>query len=264
MQLSDLPIGFFDSGVGGLSVMRHAMDVLPGESFIYYGDDLNAPYGSKNEAEIKELSTACGSFLYNKGVKAIVMACNTATSAAVKHIRELYNIPVISIEPAVKPAYEHLNGGRILVLATEATLSQSRYRELLTKVGCEQYVANMPCSGLVELLEDGDFASPRISDYLEKKFAPLKGERFDGIVIGCTHYSFITDTIKSMADRYFTGDRLIYDGMYGTVRQLDRVLQQRGIKKEDMPQGGRTIELYSSKPGSVPVLSRILYGEKRL
>ena len=106
MKDRKLPIGFFDSGVGGLSVMKHAMKVLPTENFIYYGDDANAPYGTRTEEEIKELSLACGEFLYQKGVKAIVMACNTATSIAVYKMREKYQIPVISIEPAVKPAYE--------------------------------------------------------------------------------------------------------------------------------------------------------------
>ena len=130
-----MPIGFFDSGIGGLSVLMCAMRELPREKFIYYGDNLHAPYGSKTEAEIKELSLECGKFLYEKGVKAIVMACNTATSASVKLMRDLYNMPVISIEPAVKPACEAQGNGKVLVMATHATIAQQRYRALLSRLG---------------------------------------------------------------------------------------------------------------------------------
>ena len=120
------PIGFFDSGVGGISVLKTAWRLMPYENYIYYGDNINAPYGEKTEEQIKALSLAAGGFLFAKGVKAIVMACNTATSAAVKIMREKYNIPVVSMEPAVKPALLASGEGKVLVLATPATVTQAR------------------------------------------------------------------------------------------------------------------------------------------
>ena len=125
------PIGFFDSGMGGISVLKTAYQKMPNENYIYYGDSANAPYGNKTEAQIKKLSLDAGKALFDMGVKAIVMACNTATSAAVILMREKYNIPVISMEPAVRPALAASAKGKVLVLATPATVSQSRYLGLL-------------------------------------------------------------------------------------------------------------------------------------
>ena len=255
MKDKKLPIGFFDSGVGGLSVMKHAMEKLPTENFIYYGDDANAPYGTRTEEEIKELSLACGEFLYRKGVKAIVMACNTATSIAVYKMRELYQMPVISIEPAVKPAFENRANGKILVMATPATIQQTRFKELKSRVGCEEYVIDMPCRGLVELLETGDFDDPRIEAYIREKFDVLKGEEIDGIVMGCTHYSFIADKICRIAKEYFSGKCEIYDGMYGMVNHLKNVLAQEDLLNDS---GNGTAELYSSLEGSMETFKRIL------
>ncbi len=255
MQKKEMPIGFFDSGVGGLSVLRHALSELPNESFIFYGDDLNAPYGTKSEDAIKELSLACCKFLYEKGVKAIVMACNTATSASVKMARETFGLPVISIEPAVKPAYENRKDGKILVMATPATISQTRYKELCRRVGCEDYVINVPCRGLAELLENGDFDNCAVREYIYRKLEPIREEKIDGIVIGCTHYSFISDQIKEVASGLFGGMLAIYDGMYGTVRQLKRVLQKEDLLRQD---GKQNIEFYSSKKESIAVFKKIM------
>ncbi len=243
MDEREKPIGFFDSGVGGLSVLLHAVKELKNENFIYYGDDKNAPYGEKSEEEIKELTIQCGQFLYGKGVKAIVMACNTATSIAVQRMREIFQIPVVSIEPAVKPACEANAQGKILVMATPATILQKRYNNLVDRLGCRDRVVNLPCDGLAQLLESGDFAQPAIEDYLRRKFAPIEGETIAGIVIGCTHYSFITGKIQAVAQELFQGDCAIYDGMYGMVRQLGVVLRENGL---DSPGPGGEISLYSS------------------
>ena len=255
MQKNRLPIGFFDSGIGGLSVLKHAMRELPEEKFIYYGDTLHAPYGNKSEEEIKELSMACCKFLCDKGVKAIVMACNTATSVSVRQMREQYRLPVISIEPAIKPAFEARKQGKILVMATPATIAQQRYRDLVDRLQCGHAVINMPCGGLVEILEQGDFEDPRIEVYLREKFATLKDTCIDGIVMGCTHYSFIARKIQRLAEDYFTGEKVVYDGMYGTVRQLGRVLQAEGLVTD---QPGQTLSLYSSMEHSVEIFAQIL------
>jgi len=250
-----LPIGFFDSGIGGLSVLKHALGKLPQENFIYFGDDANAPYGTRSEEEIRDLTLVCGEFLYNKGVKAIVMACNTATSIAVREMRERYHIPVISIEPAVKPASEGRKNGKIIVMATPATILQTRFKELKKRVGCDDYVIDMPCDGLVELLETGNFEDPRVRGYIERKFSPLKGEEIDGIVMGCTHYSFVSEQIRTVAKEYFIGDCVIYDGMYGMVNHLRNVLEKEDLLNDG---GSGEVELYSSLEGSTDTFRRIL------
>lgn len=260
MDKRGLPIGFFDSGVGGLSVLCHAVGELPCENFIYYGDDAHAPYGTKGEQEIKELSLACGEMLYQKGVKAIVMACNTATSAAVLLMREKYQIPVISMEPAVKPASESAAKGKIIVMATPSTIAGARYQALTRRVGCVDRLFNLPCDGLVELLETGEFENPEIEAYIRRKFSALEGQVVSGIVIGCTHYSFVSDLIAQIAREMFQGACEIHDGMFGTVRQLRRVLRQRGLEA-NVP-GGR-VELYTSGSGDTLEIMRKIMRQRQ-
>lgn len=248
MKKNNLPIGFFDSGVGGISVMAHAANMMPNESFIYYGDDANAPYGSKSEDEIRKLSFACGEFLYKQGVKAMVMACNTATSTCVHQIRENYNLPVISMEPAVKPAAENVEGD-ILVMATAATLSQKRYHRLVDRIGCKDRTVDLPMEELAGLLEQGDMDSPRIESYIRKKLLSLKGRRFDAVVIGCTHYSFVSETIKKCVDEELGCDVRLFDGMYGTVRQLRNVLKQNELLAD--ADNSQSIKLFTSGGGEL-------------
>lgn len=224
-----LPIGFFDSGVGGIAVLKQAMQLMPNESYIYYGDSGNMPYGSKTEEQIKSLSLDCGEFLFQKGIKAIVMACNTATSISVQKLRSLYKIPVISIEPAVKPAVESLREGYVMVLATPATISQERYARLLERVGHTNRIINIPCTRLANMIETLDPDSPAIREYVLQKYAPHSGKKIDGIVLGCTHYSFIADTIADAAKKTFCGSCALFDGKYGTARQLQRVLEREGL-----------------------------------
>lgn len=254
------PIGFFDSGVGGLSVLRHALSVLPNENYIYYGDDKNAPYGTRSEKEIRELSLRCGEFLYDKGVKLIVVACNTATSVAIREMRSQFNIPVLSMEPAVKPALSALrDGGKVLVMATPATITQQRYNLLLDRLSCRDKVINMKCGGLVEIVEKGDFNSKDLNDYLEAKLGPLKGQRIDAIVMGCTHYSFISEKIERIAKQYVDGEAKIFDGMYGVVRYLKTTLEQKDLINKD---GRGSVELYSSIPGKEEIYRQLIHNEQ--
>lgn len=224
------PIGFFDSGVGGISVLKTAFREMPNENYIYFGDSKNAPYGEKSEEEIQELSLAAGSFLFSKGVKAIVIACNTATSAAVKLMREKYHIPVISMEPAVKPALQSADKGKVLVLATPATVSQQRYHKLLERLDAGDRVVNVGCSGLVELIEDGRTDMQSIHDYLQYKLSFLNGERIDAAVVGCTHYSFVKPQIQQYLEKRSNQVCQVFDGRYGTVRHLAHVLDEHGIR----------------------------------
>ncbi len=247
MQISEKPVGFFDSGVGGISVLKTAYELMPNENYVYYGDNLNAPYGEKSEGEIKALSLEAGAFLYSKGVKAIVVACNTATSAAIQRMRERFSLPVISMEPAVKPALKVLSGGKVLVLATQATVTQARYLELVDRLGARDQVVSVGCGGLVELIEAGKTDEASIHGYLEKKLASIHGERIDAVVLGCTHYSFVEKPIKSYIDAAFGIDCPVFDGRHGTARHLKAVLEESGLRRASGISGG--ITFYASQPG---------------
>lgn len=236
------PIGFFDSGLGGISVLKSAYNILPNENYIYYSDQINAPYGEKTEEEIKELSLAAAKVLFDKGVKAIVLACNTATSASVKLMRERFNIPVISMEPAVKPALGV--EGKVLVLATPATVSQSRYNRLLDRLNAGDKVINVGCSGLVELIEGGQTDYINIEDYLSGKLAHLNGEKIEAVVLGCTHYSFVEKQISRYLRENYCESCCVFDGRFGTARQLKRVLGNRNMLCSSMKEG--SIEFLTS------------------
>lgn len=246
MALNDLSIGVFDSGIGGLNVLKEAVKALPNENFIYLGDDLNAPYGEKSEEEILFLSEKCADFLANMGIKAVLIACNTATSAAVWRIREKYSLPVISMEPAVVPAVKHLNDGYSITLATPATILGEKYLKLLKKVNTDK-VISVPCYGLVDLIEQGDFYSPKIFDLLYELLHDLEGLKVDSIVLGCTHYNFIRDAIYEYAKNYFDISNLeFFDGINGTVKQLKRVLNENKLLRNKDESQEQAILLYSS------------------
>ncbi|MEG2624988.1 MAG: glutamate racemase [Christensenella sp.] len=257
MEKQKLPIGIYDSGVGGVSVLAEAMKCLPHENFLYYGDSANAPYGTKAEEQIKELSLACGDFLYAQGVKMIVIACNTATSITVQAMREKYNVPIISIEPAVKPAVTKFPNSKIAVLATPATLSQKRYKYLLEKLGAEDNVINIECSELAEIIECGKLDDSRIKDYLCEKFIPYKGQKLDGIVVGCTHYSFVSDEMHDAAKRICGGVCEVFDGRFGTARHIADVLKNENLLNDSVECGG--VKFFSSgKARSIAVFEYFL------
>ncbi len=238
------PIGLFDSGVGGISVLKTAFKLMPSENYIYYGDNLNAPYGEKSEEQIKALSLDAAGFLYAKGVKAVVIACNTATSTSVYEMREKFNFPVISMEPAVKPALNGTQDGRVLVLATPATVTQERYLSLLDKLGAGDRVVSVGCSGLVELIEQGRTDEKSVHDYLKHLLAYLSGEKISAVVLGCTHYAFVENEIKSYLDAAFNTDCRVFDGRHGTVRHLKNVLLENGLECAQSSEG--SVTFYSS------------------
>ncbi|MGI6151481.1 MAG: glutamate racemase [Christensenellales bacterium] len=254
--MDNRPIGIFDSGMGGLSVLKTAMALLPNEDYIYFGDDGNAPYGTKPEERIVELALNCARFLADQGVKAIVVACNTATSAAINHIRSRLQLPVISMEPAIKPAVENSAGGRILMMATPATCSLMRYQNLLKRVDTRHQVENVPCPGLVELIEAGK-TGKEVDDQLARLLGEYDGQRIDGIVLGCTHYPFIRENIQRYAREHFAGEPRLFDGNAGTVRQLKRVLAESNLLS-DKTQG--SVQLYTSGDAKtvIPAFERML------
>ena len=221
-------IGVFDSGVGGISVLRHLRRVMPNEKFLYYGDSANAPYGVRTKAEVQALSFAVAEKLMARGLKALVIACNTATSAAVKELREKYpDLIIVGIEPALKLAADRYPGGGIGVMATPMTLSEEKFARLLHRydVTCDIY--KIPAPRLVEIVEAGKVDTRRTIDMLQRLFTPYRG-RLDALVLGCTHYPFASHTIgKSLGPQVE-----ILDGGDGTARETRRRLQEAGLLRE--------------------------------
>lgn len=234
--MNNRPIGVFDSSVGGISVLREMTRMLPDEFFLYYGDALNAPYGVRDEDDIRALTEAAVENLLNRNIKALVIACNTATSAAAASLRSRLDIPVIGMEPALKPAAEHHNGGRILVMATPATLRQRKFQNLLEQYGEDAEM--VPCGGLMEFVERGELDSPALYEYLHEKLRVEDGA-IEAIVLGCTHYVFLKDAIQTVQPSV-----ALYDGNEGTGHQLIKMLKKHDALAEPGRSGG--IELCTS------------------
>ncbi|NOW13972.1 glutamate racemase [Clostridium acetobutylicum] len=219
------PIGVIDSGVGGISVLKEAVKQLPYENFIYYGDSKNAPYGIKSVDEVRNLTFNVVEKLLKLNIKALVVACNTATSAAIDELREKYkNIPVIGIEPALKPAVELKRRGKIIIMATPMTLSEVKFKNLMEKYEKDSEIVKLPCPGLVELIEDGIVEGEKMQEYLRNKFKDYEKDDIAAFVLGCTHYPFVKKEIASIAR-----DVPIIDGSQGTVMQLKRKLDKYDI-----------------------------------
>ena len=221
--MKNKPIGIFDSGVGGLSVLRTIKKLLPNEKFIYYADFQNAPYGLKSKQEIIKNALGCMEYLMECDIKACVVACNTATSAAVDELRNKYNIPVLGIEPAIKPASIKIASGKTLVLATPATLKLMKFQKLYESLGNKDVVP-VECPGLSELIESAKPKSNEIGNYLNDIFREHKNEDIAAVVIGCTHFSFIEEDIKKTLANID-----VFDGRYGTARYLKKVLEEKDL-----------------------------------
>ena len=225
MTIKTKPIGVFDSGVGGISVLGELYKVLPNENYIYLGDSKNAPYGTKPEEEIKKYTIESIEKLIDMGVKAVVIACNTATSVAAKDLRQKYDIPIIGIEPAVKPAATNHKGENVVVMATPMTLKKEKFLNLMDSYSSISKIIPLPCPNLVEIIERGITDGKEIDEYLVKLFEPLKDTDISVVVLGCTHYPFVKEAIK----KYFNGSVDITDGGYGTAKETKRRLAEEGI-----------------------------------
>lgn len=237
----DSPVGFFDSGVGGLSVLKQAIHLLPRENFIYFGDSKNAPYGTKSLEEVKRLTFEAIEFLIEEGTKAIVVACNTATSAAIEDLRNCYkHIPIIGIEPALKPAVELRRKGKILIMATPMTLSEKKFSNLVKSYGKEADIAPLPCPGLVELIEKGIVSGSEVNEFLREKLNNYMNSQVASIVLGCTHFPFIKKELCNILGE----DVPIIDGSLGTAKQLRKLLMLNDIMNESNKVG--KIKIYNS------------------
>lgn len=216
------PIGIFDSGLGGISVLKEAVHLMPNEHFIFYGDNENAPYGTKTQEQIDSCVQNVVDQLLQRDVKALLIACNTATAASAKRLRSELTIPVIGMEPALKPAHELRHGGQILVLATPATLHMDKFLHLMELYG--EGAVPVEGYGIVECVEDGQVRGERILSVLHGLLDEHLKKKTDAIVLGCTHYPLIREALSLVAP----GVPLI-DGNLGTVRQLRRVLERDGL-----------------------------------
>ncbi len=230
----DSHIGVFDSGLGGLTVLKALRQELPNESFVYLADSGNAPYGRLKQEEIIQLASHNTEFLIEKNVKMVVVACNTATGSAIKYLRENYRLPFVGMEPAVKPAAKLSKSGVIGVLATAMTFEADHFNssvqkytegvELLVQIG----------DGLVEMIEEGKLNSPDLYILLKSYLDPMIEEGVDQLVLGCTHYPLLIPIIK----RILPDEVIIHDPAPAVARQTKRILiQNKGLSDQRMPEG---------------------------
>jgi len=217
-------IGVFDSGVGGLSVLRAIRAALPHEHLVYVADSGHAPYGDQTEAHITQRTLTVGNWLAEQGVKGITIACNTATVVAAKTLREQTHLPVVAIEPAIKPAVAITRSGVVGVLATRQTVQSAAVARLVDLYGSDKRVVLQACPGLVELVERADLHGPETEQLLRQFIAPLLEQGADTLVLGCTHYPFLRDTIQRVAGEGVT----LIDPAVAVARELARRLADSG------------------------------------
>lgn len=213
-------IGVFDSGIGGLTLLKEMMHTLPHENFLYFADTENVPYSYKTTEQIKEFVEKAVVFLRNEGCKAVVLACNTATNVTIEYLREKYDFPIIAIQPAVKVAFDNnTENKRILACATPVTLKADRFENLINSLDINHLVDRLPLSGLVEFAENEQFESSEVLEYLKKEFAKFDLENYQYVVLGCTHFTYFEKLIQ---ENFPTLQPV--DGNEGTARHLKNTL----------------------------------------
>jgi glutamate racemase len=250
-------VGVFDSGVGGLSVLSRIRKHLPGEHLLYVADSAHMPYGCKTSGDVKQRCLLVSEFLLNQGIKALVVACNTATSVAVQTLRAELDIPVIGMEPPVKPAVHGSKAGMVGVLATSGTLNSEKFNRLKSRFALQADLIIQPCPGLVELIEKGDLQSDQIRSLLTSYLQPLLDKGVDTLVLGCTHYPFVLPLIRQIA-----GDGVsIVDTGDAIARELKRQLHTHSLLNEKQQHG--SVQFWSTGDTAAvqPVMSR-LWDEK--
>ena len=229
------PIGFFDSGLGGISVLAEALRFLPAENFVYYGDQLHVPYGDKSPEEVCRLTREAVDKLLALNCKAIVLACNSATSVAASVLRQELTVPIVGIEPALKPASELEGPGDVLVMATQMTLSQPKFQQLMLRYGRNAIL--VPCPGLMEYVEAGELSGEPLMKHLSILLSPHLCKPVKAVVLGCTHYAFLRNAVRSLVGP----DIPLIDGSRGTAMQLKRVLKEKHLlSQEETHQGTAT------------------------
>lgn len=239
MEKKNLPIAVFDSGLGGISVLRELVALMPEEHYLYFGDSANAPYGNRTTEEVRVLTMNAAAMLCERGIKALVVACNTATAAAITQIREEYSdIVIIGIEPALKMATDRFPNGHVGIMATQVTLREEKLEHLVGRFP-NATVERIPAPGLVELVEQGKTEGAETESLLREILHPLVGQ-LDAIVLGCTHYPFVKETIRKILGQ----EVQILDGGAGTARQTKRCLEEKGWLR----QGHGSVKIENSSP----------------
>ena len=258
-EYADRPIGVFDSGQGGLTVLSRLVDLMPNEDYVFYGDSANAPYGVKSKEEVYQLAKRVVDELIDKHqVKAVMIACNTATSAAADRLRREYSLPIIGIEPAVKPAAEENPGRQVVAMATPLTLEQDKFNQLGAECVEPGQVVKVPAPKLVELIEKGQTDSPAIYQYLEELLAPYAGKAA-GVVLGCTHFPFAKQAIQEILGP----QAKVYDGAIGAAAEVKRQLASRDELNASSQPGQILFE--NSAPAGADLSKRLyaLYRQKQ-
>ncbi|MCP4142157.1 MAG: glutamate racemase [Chloroflexi bacterium] len=250
-QRKNSPIGIFDSGVGGLSVLRAIRTQLPNENIIYYADQARVPYGARSLAEIRSFSEEITHFLLAHGVKIIVVACNTASAAALQNLRKSFpDIPFVGMEPAVKPAAEQTNSGVVGVLATPATFQGRLYTSLVERFASNVTLLQNTCAGLVEEIERGALDGEKTHQILDNALRDMLAHGLDTVVLGCTHYPFVIPQIAKITEE----DVRIIDPAPAIARQVEYRLETINAKSTRNAKG--KIQLYTS--GDAEALASIL------
>jgi glutamate racemase len=236
--------------VGGISVLRQAVKLMPNEHYLFYGDNKNAPYGPRPLEEIRALSAAGIDVLLSRRVKAIVIACNTATSAYAEIVRAAHpELPIVGMEPALKPAHYARHGGKVIVLATDATLRLQKFERLMNLYGND--AITVVGKGLVELVESGMARSPEAQNRLEALLSPYRDMQVDAVVLGCTHFPSLAEPIQRMFPR-----ARLFDGREGTAQRLKSLLDERGLRSGDGP--GDVEYQSSGGPEAVALMKRLM------
>lgn len=251
------PIAVIDSGVGGISVLKELIALLPHENFVFFGDEANAPYGTKTREAIMRITAENVDFLIKSyGIKELVVACNTATGAAVKPLRELHpDIPIIGIEPEIKSACSLPGSPNVLIMATPLTLRQPKFRTLLARYESGAQVTLLPCPGLMELIEEGHTGGELLRGYLSSLFGSMETpcDSFDAVVLGCTHYPHAKGAIAEFFPR-----ARFYDGCRGTAAEAARRLEAAGLCSESTAVGKLEFITTSQNPGFKAICEKLL------
>ncbi len=248
------PIGAFDSGVGGLSILREVRRLLPAEDLIYLADSAHCPYGVKPVEEIRQRSLEITDFLVSLGVKLVIVACNSACVAGLDQVRAKYKpIPVVGVEPAIKPAHEVTRNGKIGVLATHLTLNGERFSILVEKYATGVEVYTQPGPGLVEIVESGEIETPETERILRGYLEPLLAKGIDTLVLGCTHYPFLIPVARKICGP----DISIIDTGVAVARQTERVLKLADLMTPRSAPGQETFYTSGDPSFVTPVMSKL-------
>jgi glutamate racemase len=248
------PIGIFDSGLGGISVLKTCLEVLPEEHFIYFGDSANSPYGTKPKEEVvNRCIEICDDFI-DKGVKAIVIACNTATSVAVQILRNRYSIPIIGMEPALKVAANGKENQNIVVMATPLTLKEEKFAKLMHQYDSYNQIIKMPCPDFVGIVEnDCSNIQLAVNNQIDQYKNELNDKHIDSVVLGCTHFVFLKNEIQT----YFGPSTVLIDGNLGTANHLKHLLNQDNL----LAKHNKKVEIFNSNESKLPLSNRLLTSE---